>query len=51
MIKEAFEAAHRDIGHLPLHQQALAWGISQEGRRSRSAPTTTCPSSGSRVKK
>jgi peptide/nickel transport system substrate-binding protein len=27
MIKEAFKIHSDDIGHLPLHQQALAWGI------------------------
>ena len=27
MIKEAFEIHAGDIGHLPLHQQALAWGM------------------------
>jgi peptide/nickel transport system substrate-binding protein len=32
MIKEAFELHSADIGHLPLHQQALAWGLQQEGR-------------------
>lgn len=26
MIKEVFEIHATDIGHLPLHQQALAWG-------------------------
>jgi peptide/nickel transport system substrate-binding protein len=30
MIKEAFELHSADIGHLPLHQQALAWGISRK---------------------
>jgi peptide/nickel transport system substrate-binding protein len=30
MIKEAFELHTADIGHLPLHQQALAWGISRK---------------------
>ena len=30
MIKEAFEVHAADIGHLPLHQQALAWGISKK---------------------
>lgn len=28
MIKEAFQIHQDDIGHLPLHQQALAWGVS-----------------------
>jgi peptide/nickel transport system substrate-binding protein len=27
MIKEAFTLHAADIGHLPLHQQALAWGV------------------------
>jgi peptide/nickel transport system substrate-binding protein len=27
MIKEAMKIHQDDIGHLPLHQQALAWGI------------------------
>ncbi|MBE2263358.1 MAG: ABC transporter substrate-binding protein [Burkholderiaceae bacterium] len=30
MIKEAFELHAADIGHLPLHQQALAWGVSNK---------------------
>ena len=27
MIAEAFELHADDVGHLPLHQQALAWGM------------------------
>ena len=27
MIKEAFTIHADDVGHLPLHQQALAWGV------------------------
>jgi len=27
MIKEAFDLHSEDIGHLPLHQQALAWAM------------------------
>ena len=27
MIREAFEIHANDIGHLPLHQQALAWAM------------------------
>jgi peptide/nickel transport system substrate-binding protein len=27
MIKEAYEVHANDIGHIPLHQQALAWGM------------------------
>ncbi len=30
MIKEAFDLHGADIGHLPLHQQALAWGMSKK---------------------
>ena len=30
MIKEAFEVHAADVGHLPLHQQALAWGLSKK---------------------
>ena len=30
MIKEAFDIHAADVGHIPLHQQALAWGISKK---------------------
>jgi peptide/nickel transport system substrate-binding protein len=30
MIKEAFQLHADDIGHLPLHQQSLAWGVSKK---------------------
>ncbi|RZI70494.1 MAG: ABC transporter substrate-binding protein [Variovorax sp.] len=30
MIKEAFQVHTDDIGHLPLHQQSLAWGVSKK---------------------
>ena len=30
MIKEAFAMHTDDIGHLPLHQQTLAWGLSKK---------------------
>jgi peptide/nickel transport system substrate-binding protein len=30
MMKEVFEIHAADIGHLPLHQQALAWGVSKK---------------------
>ena len=30
MIKEVFQIHADDIGHLPLHQQALAWGVSKK---------------------
>ncbi|MEY2952801.1 MAG: hypothetical protein RLZZ401_888, partial [Pseudomonadota bacterium] len=29
-IREAFELHSADIGHLPLHQQALAWGVNKK---------------------
>jgi peptide/nickel transport system substrate-binding protein len=30
MIREAFKIHADDVGHLPLHQQALAWGVSSK---------------------
>ena len=27
MISEAYKIHQEDIGHVPLHQQALAWGM------------------------
>ena len=30
MIKEAFQIHAEDVGHLPLHQQTLAWGVSKK---------------------
>lgn len=30
MIREAFDLHAADVGHLPLHQQALAWGVSKK---------------------
>ncbi|HYW56096.1 MAG TPA: ABC transporter substrate-binding protein [Polaromonas sp.] len=30
MIKEAFDAHSAEVGHIPLHQQALAWGVSKK---------------------
>jgi peptide/nickel transport system substrate-binding protein len=30
MIKEAFDIHGADVGHLPLHQQSLAWGTSKK---------------------
>jgi len=29
MIHEAFKIHQDDVGHIPLHQQALAWGVSK----------------------
>jgi peptide/nickel transport system substrate-binding protein len=30
MIKQAFEIAIKDYAYIPLHQQALAWGVSKK---------------------
>ncbi len=30
MMKEAFDLHSADLGHLPLHQQSLAWGMSKK---------------------
>lgn len=30
MIKQAFELGQKDYGYIPLHQQALAWGVSKK---------------------
>ena len=30
LIKQAFEIAQKDYGYIPLHQQALAWGVSKK---------------------
>ena len=30
MIREAFQIHVDDVGHIPLHQQALAWGVSKK---------------------
>ena len=30
LIKEAFKIHADDVGHLPLHQQSLAWGVSKK---------------------
>ncbi len=32
MIREAFQIHAEDVGHLPLHQQQLAWGVSDKLR-------------------
>jgi peptide/nickel transport system substrate-binding protein len=29
MIREAFQIHQDDVGHIPLHQQALAWGVAE----------------------
>ena len=30
MIKQAFDIAIKDWAYIPLHQQALAWGVSKK---------------------
>ena len=30
LIHEAFQIHKDEVGHIPLHQQALAWGINKE---------------------
>ncbi|MCP4298172.1 MAG: ABC transporter substrate-binding protein [Proteobacteria bacterium] len=30
MIRDAFQSLHDDVGYIPLHQQALAWGKSNK---------------------
>jgi peptide/nickel transport system substrate-binding protein len=30
LIKQAYEIAVKDYGYIPLHQQALAWGVSKK---------------------
>ena len=30
LIKQAFEIGIKDYGYIPLHQQALAWGVSNK---------------------
>jgi peptide/nickel transport system substrate-binding protein len=37
MIKEAFKIHSDDVGHLPLHQQALAWGVANNVQLAQSA--------------
>lgn len=30
LIRQAFRLAHDDVGYIPLHQQGLAWGVSDK---------------------
>ncbi|MAA98923.1 MAG: ABC transporter substrate-binding protein [Stappia sp.] len=30
LIAEAFTILHEDVSHIPLHQQSLAWGVSED---------------------
>ena len=37
LIKEAYEIVGKDFGYIPLHQQALAWGVSKKVKLSQRA--------------
>src|SRR5438477_2765837 len=37
LIKQAFEIGAKDFGYIPLHQQALAWGVSKKVKLSQRA--------------
>jgi peptide/nickel transport system substrate-binding protein len=37
LIKQAYEIAQKDFGYIPLHQQALAWGVSKKVKLSQRA--------------
>jgi peptide/nickel transport system substrate-binding protein len=37
LIKQAFEIGIKDYGYIPLHQQALAWGVSNKVKLSQRA--------------
>jgi peptide/nickel transport system substrate-binding protein len=30
LIKQAFDISAKDFAYIPLHQQALAWGVSKK---------------------
>ena len=37
LIKQAYEIGAKDFGYIPLHQQALAWGVSKKVKLSQRA--------------
>jgi peptide/nickel transport system substrate-binding protein len=37
LIKQAYELVIKDYGYIPLHQQALAWGVSKKVKMTQSA--------------
>ena len=43
LIKEAFEIAAKDYAYIPLHQQALAWGVSKKLKLSQRADNSVLP--------
>jgi peptide/nickel transport system substrate-binding protein len=38
MIREAFTIHQNDVGHIPLHQQALAWGVGTKVKEVKQRP-------------
>lgn len=38
MIREAFEIHKNEVGHIPLHQQALAWGVGSKVKEVKQRP-------------
>ena len=38
MILEAFTIHHKDVGHIPLHQQTLAWGVGKRVKEVKQRP-------------
>ncbi|KPK34902.1 MAG: ABC transporter substrate-binding protein [Betaproteobacteria bacterium SG8_40] len=38
MIMEAFTIHHKDVGHIPLHQQTLAWGVGKRVKEVKQRP-------------
>src|ERR1700758_5573886 len=43
LIKQAFEIADKDWAYIPLHQQALAWGVSKKLKVSQRADNQVLP--------
>ncbi|HMI11188.1 MAG TPA: ABC transporter substrate-binding protein, partial [Bradyrhizobium sp.] len=43
LIKEAFEIAAKDFAYIPLHQQALAWGVSKKLKVAQRADNAVLP--------
>ena len=43
LIKQAFEIAMKDYAYIPLHQQALAWGVSKKLKVSQRADNQVLP--------
>jgi peptide/nickel transport system substrate-binding protein len=43
LIKQAFEIVAKDFGYIPLHQQALAWGVSKKLKAVQRADNAVLP--------